>query len=137
MPVQSSPLSPPLITLTDVTQNGHEEKILFSEFERENGWHQTNGWLNHLQMPFQKSSHGSDAPMDYVSTPHSPNGSLGRPMRRHTKGRSSTKSANRCGQSAANGSKLEDDNVEMKNGDLATHCERIKVEDIKAEDEVS
>lgn len=123
-----------------MTQNGgHEEKILFSEFERENGWQQTNGWSNHMQMPFRNGSHGPDAPpLDYVSTPLLSNESLDQKTGRHTtNGKLSSRNANRCGQSTANGSKLEDDNVEMRNGDLASNCERIKAEDIKAEDEVS
>lgn len=138
----SSPLSPPLITLTDVTQNGAVDKILFSEYEPDNGrYHQMNGWcdaaskqssLSHVQYP--KSSSGcvknfTDASAHSLSAKNCLHGQTHKHISQNMDRRDGF-------SSSVSNKRMATNDFQMQNGTLITNYENMNVDESKSHDQV-
>lgn len=134
----SSPLSPPLITLTDVTQNGAVDKILYSEYESENSRYHMNGWCdaastqsNPSQMQYPKSSGFTEASTRSLSTKNCLHGQT----HKHISQNLDTHKRDGFSSSVSN-KRMATNDFQMQNGTLITNYENMNMDESKSHDQV-
>lgn len=142
-PPNSCPLSPPLITLTDVTQGGGAaDKILFSEFELGDGCYQTNGWCdasgqsNFPQRHPVEYSYGGCAQKFTKTDANSISSKVPRHTGRNAPQKLSSPERSGVYPSPVNSNRMAVNDIEMQNGSLMENYENVKKEESESHDKV-
>lgn len=137
----SSPLSPPLITLTDVTQNGAVDKILYSDYESENSRYHVNGWCDAAssqsnpssQMQYPKSSGSTEASSTCsLSTKNCLHGQT----HKHISPQNLDTHRRDGFSSSVSNKRMATNDFQMQNGTLITNYENMNMDESKSHDQV-